>query len=145
MMTDDEKSEIKAIRARMHDLNSIAQNLVTRDATMAVQVTNLVASFTEHRTDSKAFMDDARESLAKISEQVTKTNGRVNGHDQRFVGIDREIRELKRPHAIHEAKRVTDRSDAITLNIPINAKTVTTFFLVVVGILVGVLKAKGVL
>lgn len=87
-MTDDEKSEIKTMRARMHDLNNIAQNLVTRDATMAVQVTNLVSMFTEHKTESREFMGDARETLSTISEQVQKTNGRVNGHD-------REIKDMK--------------------------------------------------
>lgn len=72
----------------MHDLSNLVQTEVTRGATMALQLTNLVSIFSEHKADSKTFMHEARETLASISEQVTKTNGRVNGHD-------REIKELK--------------------------------------------------
>jgi CHASE3 domain sensor protein len=84
--TDSE--EINNLRRRLHDLSDVAQGLVTRDATMALQVSNLLSMFTEHKDDSKAFMGDAREKLAEINEQVTITNGRVNGHD-------REIRDMK--------------------------------------------------
>lgn len=92
---EDVKSEIRALRNRMHDVSNVAQNLVTRDATMALQVTNLVSLFTEHKNDSKAFMDDTRAKLAAISKQTTETNGRVNGHDDHFGVNDREIRDIK--------------------------------------------------
>jgi methyl-accepting chemotaxis protein len=84
----DAEGELHHLRRRVHEMSSIAQNLVTRDATMALQVNNLVSSFTEHKAESKAFMGDALDTLTTIREQVTKTNGRVNGHD-------REIRDLK--------------------------------------------------
>lgn len=85
-MSDD--AEMQGIRKRMHDMSNMVQNLVTRDATMAVQVSNLVTMFQDHRADSKTFMGDATEKLGEIADQVTKTNGRVNGHD-------REISDLK--------------------------------------------------
>lgn len=95
MSDEDIKSEIRTLRSRMHDVSNIAQNLVTRDATMAVQVSNLVAMFAEHKDDSKSFMDDTRVKLAAISKQTTETNGRVNGHDDHFTVNDREIRDIK--------------------------------------------------
>lgn len=95
MSDDDIKSEIRTLRTRVHDVANIAQNLVTRDATMAVQVTNLVNMFAEHKMESKDFMGEARETLAEISAQVAKTNGRVNGHDDHFGVNDREIRDIK--------------------------------------------------
>lgn len=92
-MTNDE--EIQSLRQRLHDLTTLVQNLVTRDATMVVQVSNLVSLTTEHKSESKAFMNEARKTLAEINEQVTTTNGRVNGHDDHFGVNDREIRDIK--------------------------------------------------
>ena len=94
-MDEDIKSEVRSLRTRMHDISNIAQNLVTRDATMAVQVSHLVSLLTEHKTESKAFIGDARQTLAEINKQVTETNGRVNGHDGHFEMNDREIRDIK--------------------------------------------------
>lgn len=84
----DDKDEILAMRQRIHDMSDVVQAEVTRNATMAVQLSNLVEMFKEHRTDSKAFMDDSSIKLAAISKETTETNGRVNGHD-------REIKDLK--------------------------------------------------
>lgn len=78
-MTDDD--EIRNLRERMHGLSNIAQNLVTRDATMALQLSHLVSLVAEHKADSQAFMRDVRENLSHIRVQTTETNGRVNAHD----------------------------------------------------------------
>lgn len=94
-MADDQQQEMLTMRQRMHDMANIVQNLVTRDATMALQVTNLVEMVKEHREDSKIFMAFTRETLADISKQTTKTNGRVDGHDDHLAVNDREIKELK--------------------------------------------------
>lgn len=74
-MTDE--SEMQSLRSRITDF------------------AGMVSLLTSHRTDSKEFMTYAREKLETISEQVTKTNGRVNGHDDHFDVNDREIRDIK--------------------------------------------------
>jgi len=94
-VSDESKEELSGLRKRLHDVANIAQTLVTRDATMAVQVSHLVELSTEHKTDFRTFTGDTRETLSGISEQVTKTNGRVNGHDDHFAVNDREIRDIK--------------------------------------------------
>ena len=77
-MTMDNE-EFNAVRRRQHDFDVVV---------LASQVSNLVSMFTEHKSDSKAFMGEARDTLAEINDQVTRTNGRVNGHD-------REIKDMK--------------------------------------------------
>lgn len=84
----DAEGEIDNLRRRVHVVADVAQSVATRQATIAVQVDNLVAMFTEHKTDVKTFMAETREALEEIREQTTRTNGRVNGHD-------REIKDIK--------------------------------------------------
>jgi hypothetical protein len=64
--------------------------------------------------------------LKSIDDQARLTNGRMTRAEARLDGHDVEFKDLKqaRRPASHELKRSTDRSDAITLNIPINAKTI---------------------
>lgn len=65
------------------------------------------------------------EKLDEIKEQTLKTNGYVGRHEERLNGLDREVRDLKgRRPGSHELKRASDRPDAITVNVPINAKTI---------------------
>jgi hypothetical protein len=92
-MSDD--PEIIAMRKRMHDLNDLLQVEVTRNATMSVNLANLVSMVTEHKTDVKAFMADSSDELRAIREQVTKTNGTVLRHEDHFTMNDREIKALK--------------------------------------------------
>jgi len=94
-MDDNAQSEMHSFGRRLADITGVVQGLVTRDATTALHVANLVSMFTEHKTDSKLFMGEARKTLAEINEQVTTTNGRVNGHDDHFDMNDREIRDIK--------------------------------------------------
>jgi hypothetical protein len=75
-------------------------------------------------------------TLGEIKEQTTRTNGRV-------TALERDVRDLKRDQRIehHESKRVTDRSDIITVSIPagvVSAKTVTT---VLAGVIAGLVAA----
>lgn len=131
----DDPSEMERMRDRVHDLNNVVQATLLKHATIDANVTHLLDDFKEHRDDSRVFMRETVETLRKIQEQTTKTNGRVDGHDREFA-------ELKR-HRIgaHEQRRVTDKADAITLTIPagtINAKTIT---MVVSGVIAGLIAA----
>jgi len=91
-MSDD----LQHLGRRQYDnLAQIVNGLVTGSATITLQLSNLVSMVTEHKTESRTFMGDTRETLAAINEQCTKTNGRVNGHDDHFAMNDREIRDIK--------------------------------------------------
>ena len=114
---DQNAGEIHSLRKRVHDISNIAQNLVMRDATMAVQVNNLVALVTDHKSESKAFMGDARETLGTIKEQVTRTNGRVDGHDDQI----RDIKDTLAKREAHSSLPVTT-ADGESISIKVSNK-----------------------
>lgn len=77
-------------------------------------------------------------TLDKIKEQTTRTNGRVDALERRVeTDIGRELRELKqtRRAAASDATLAPDRPDVITINIPagvISPKTIATIVAAVV-------------
>lgn len=79
--------------------------------------------------------------LDDIKEQTTMTNGRV-------TTLERDVRDLKqhRLERVHHdpAKRASDQSDVITINIPasaISAKKISAFVVTVLAALFGAWKA----
>lgn len=123
-MGADNDDEIKRLRDRLHDLSGEVGTLKNRDAAAAVLVDNLIEMFREHREDSREFMRETRDSLAGITKQTTETNGRMLRLESRADGHDIEFRDLKRPDVQHPLQRATDSPNAITVNIPMNVKTI---------------------
>lgn len=121
-MADNDQHEILRIRDHVHDLDTLVQATVTKHATMAISVEHLVEGFREHREDSKIFMRETVDTLRKIQEQTTKTNGRVDGHDREFADLK------KHRVGTHEQRRASDTANAITINVPINSKTIIAIF-----------------
>lgn len=76
--------------------------------------------------------------LDLIKEQTTKTNGTLRLHDKRLT--DLESRDRRRSHH-HEMKRVSDRSDVITLSIPAGAVDVKKVTTIIAGVLAGLIAA----
>lgn len=72
----------------------------------------------ERLEDSQRFQTD---KIEKILLQTTATNGRV-------TALERDVRDIKRTRASvtseHEQRRASDSPNVITVNIPINAKTI---------------------
>lgn len=132
----DDKDEILRMRERMHDLNEVVQATILRHATIDANLGHLMEGFKEHREDSRTFMRVTTEELKKISEQTTKTNGRVTAHD-------RELADLKKTRRAesYDAKRSTDRPDVITVNIPAGAISAKNIGAVVVAIILGLITA----
>lgn len=83
------------------------------------------------------------QKIDDIKEQTAKTNGYVGRHEERLNGIDREMRDLKRAPAHHAMKRASDRPDAITLNIPMNGKTIAALLVAAFTIIMAGLTAAA--
>lgn len=75
-------------------------------------------------------------TLGEIKEQTTKTNGRVDT-------LERDVRELKRDHRVdhHEAKRLSDRPDVMTITIPAGAIDAKKVAMVISSVVAGLLAA----
>lgn len=134
-MADDEQQEINRIRERMHDLNEIVQATILRHATIDANVTHLINDFREHRDDSKTFMRETVETLRKIQDQTTRTNGRVDAHDREFSNLKRHTT------GVHEQRRASDREGAVTITLPAGAINAKTIAMVISGVLAGLIAA----
>lgn len=76
------------------------------------------------------------EELREIRKQTTATNGRVTAIETKIDGHARELGRLNSAvfprTAIVDtvpARRATDKGDAIAINVPMNAKTITALIL----------------
>lgn len=137
-----DNNEIQSLRKRVHDMADVVQAQVTRGAVMANDVATIVTLVRELKDDHKSFTHDTSTELRAIREQVTKTNGRVDRHDDRLTTMDGEISDLQQHRSgAHAMTRGSDRGDAITLNIPINAKAITALILAVIGLIAAAWKA----
>lgn len=127
-MASDEQEEIIRMRERIHDLTDVVNATVLRHATIDANLSHLLTDFKEHREDSRSFMRDTGVTLKEIQAQTTRTNGRVDGHD-------RDLIDLKRPRTgTHEQRRTTDTGNAVTINIPINTKTILAILSAIVAL-----------
>lgn len=90
--------------------------------------------------------ESQRQQTEKLEEIRSQTTTFVGRHEERLNGIDREIRDLKLARhpfvsSVSNA-RVTDRGDAIAINIPVNTKTIVALLLALAAIVAGLFGSK---
>ena len=137
----DAEEEIDNLRKRVHDMANEFGALKNSHTATAVLVENLTDIVKEFKTDSRAFMDRTSVTLADISKQTTATNGRVTTLETRMVGHDREFSDIKR-NRTHRAEPA-EKSDAITIHVPMNGKTITAMIAALIAIALMGVKAWG--
>ncbi len=76
---------------------------------------------------------EQNDKLDAIKAQTAKTNGFVGRHEERLNSLDREM-----GRRTHPQDRAVDRGDAIAINVPMNAKTITTLLLVLAALIAAV-------
>lgn len=79
----------------MHDLSNKLHETALKQGVMSNDLAHLLAMFAEHKNAVVVFIEETRSTLTEIKTQTTKTNGRVDRHDDSFVVSNREIRDIK--------------------------------------------------